>query len=75
MPSDKVDPYNKHIGNYTDLDSHTLDEIKYFFEHYKDLEVGKFIKVESFVDRQTANQIYYVGCENYAKNSHPTYKN
>ena len=70
VPSDKVDPYNKKINNYTDLDSHTLDEIKYFFEHYKDLETGKFIKVDSFVDRHTANQIYNTGCVNYESNSH-----
>jgi len=70
VPSDKVDPYNKHIRNYTDLDSHTLDEIKYFFEHYKDLEKGKFIKVESFVDRQTACKIYDLGCANYDSYSH-----
>ncbi len=65
VPSDKVDPYNKHINNYTDLDSHTLDEIKYFFEHYKDMETGKFIKVESFVDRVAANKLYVIGCSNY----------
>jgi len=65
VPSDKVDPYNKHIENYTDLDSHTLDEIKYFFEHYKDMETGKFIKVESFVDRIAANKLYVLGCKLY----------
>ncbi len=65
VPSDKVDPYNKHINNYTDLDSHTLDEIKYFFEHYKDMETGKFIKVESFVDKVEANKLYVIGCSNY----------
>jgi inorganic pyrophosphatase len=69
VPSDKVDPYNKHIENYTDLDSHTLDEIKYFFEHYKDLEAGKFIKVESFVDRIAANKLYDLGCKLYESNS------
>ena len=65
VPSDKVDPYNKQINNYTDLDSHTLDEIKYFFEHYKDMETGKFIKVDSFVDKVEANKLYEQGCSNY----------
>ncbi len=69
VPSDKVDPYNKHIENYTDLDSHTLDEIKYFFEHYKDMETGKFIKVESFVDRIAANKLYDLGCKLYESDS------
>jgi inorganic pyrophosphatase len=58
VPDDKIDPYNKHINSYTDLDSHTLDEIKYFFTHYKDLEPGKFIQVEKFVDTNEAIEIY-----------------
>ncbi len=58
VPDEKVDPYNKNITNYTDLDSHTLDEIKYFFEHYKDLEKGKFIDVNEFVDSNNAYEIY-----------------
>jgi inorganic pyrophosphatase len=58
VPDEKVDPYNKDISNYTDLDSHTLDEIKYFFTHYKDLEKGKFINVNEFVDSNKAYDIY-----------------
>ncbi len=65
VPDDKVDPYNKKIKSYLDLDTHTLDEIKYFFEHYKDLEPGKFIKVDKFVDFPEANNIYDYGVEYY----------
>lgn len=64
VPATKVDPYNENIKNYSDLDNHTLNEIKYFFEHYKDLEKGKFIIVEHFVDHIKANSIY----ENSVKN-------
>jgi inorganic pyrophosphatase len=58
VPDDKIDPYNKKINNITDLDDHTLDEIKYFFTHYKDLEQGKFINVEDFVSVDVAYEIY-----------------
>jgi inorganic pyrophosphatase len=58
VPDDKIDPYNKKINNITDLDDHTLDEIKYFFTHYKDLEQGKFINVEEFVSVDVAYEIY-----------------
>lgn len=58
VPSEKIDPYNKNINNYTDLDKHTLDEIKYFFEHYKDMEKDKFIIVEDFVNMDEAYKIY-----------------
>jgi inorganic pyrophosphatase len=58
VPDDNIDPYNKSINSYKDLDTHTLDEIKYFFTHYKDLEIGKFITVEDFIDRDNAWEIY-----------------
>lgn len=65
VPSEKIDPYNKNINNYTDLDKHTLDEIKYFFEHYKDMEKDKFINVGDFVDNVEANKIYEISVNNY----------
>jgi hypothetical protein len=46
------------IKDYIDLDAHTLNEIKYFFEHNKDLEKGKFVKIENFVHANEANTIY-----------------
>jgi len=65
VPDDKIDPYNTNIKNYTDLDQHTIEEIKYFFEHYKDLEKNKFVKVENFVDNNIAVDIYKKCCDNY----------
>ena len=65
VPSEKIDPYNKNINNYTDLDKHTIDEIKYFFEHYKDMEKGKFIKVGDFVNNEEAHNIYLRCIDNY----------
>jgi inorganic pyrophosphatase len=65
VPDEKVDPYNKDINNYTDLARHTLDEIKYFFTHYKDMEPGKFICVDDFVDYKKAIDIYQTSITNY----------
>jgi inorganic pyrophosphatase len=65
VPSEKIDPYNKNINNYKDLDQHTIDEIKYFFEHYKDMEKGKFIKVGDFVNTEEAINIYERCIDNY----------
>ena len=65
VPSEKIDPYNKNINNYTDLDQHTIDEIKYFFEHYKDMEKGKFIIVGDFVNSDEAINIYERCIDNY----------
>jgi len=33
-----------------------LDQISHFFEHYKDLEEGKWVKIEGWADKQAAHQ-------------------
>ena len=58
VPTTKIDPSSMDIKDYMDLDAHTLNEIKYFFEHYKDLEKGKFVKIENFVHMNEAIMIY-----------------
>lgn len=62
VPCEKVDPYNKNVVNYTDINQHTLDEVRYFFTHYKDLEQGKYIHVREFIDAREAYQIYLDSC-------------
>ena len=58
VPDIKVDPYSKNINSYTDLDKHTLDEIEYFFRHYKDLEPNKSVNIDKFVSEKEAIEIY-----------------
>jgi inorganic pyrophosphatase len=67
-PIDKVDPYGLHINNYTDLNKFTLDQISYFFSHYKDLE-NKKVTVKNFVDANEAIQIYKKSIDRYNKNT------
>jgi len=64
VPDDKIDPYNRLINSYKDLDPHTLDEIKYFFTHYKDMELGKFINVTDFIGPEQAMAIYLSAVKN-----------
>jgi len=58
IPDVSVDQRGRNINNYEDLPKHTLDEIRYFFSHYKDLEPGKFMCVREFVDHNDAISIY-----------------
>ena len=40
------------MGNWTTIEQvpqHTKDKIKHFFDHYKDLEPGKFVKTGAFL--------------------------
>jgi inorganic pyrophosphatase len=42
------------VHNYTDLPEITIDQIQHFFEHYKDLEKNKWVKVIGWGDATEA---------------------
>jgi inorganic pyrophosphatase len=45
VPVSKLNPAYDHVKGPDDLSQFLLDQIKHFFEHYKDLEKGKWVKV------------------------------
>jgi len=45
VPVDKLTPMYRDIVSPRDLPQILLDQISHFFEHYKDLEEGKWVKV------------------------------
>ncbi len=63
-PIDKIDPKAKNINEITDLTTILLEQIKYFFMHYKDLE-NKKVNVGNFVSKDKAIEIYLKSIENY----------
>jgi inorganic pyrophosphatase len=36
------------VNDYTDLPEITIHQIQHFFEHYKDLEDGKWVELEKW---------------------------
>ena len=54
VPSPKLTQRYVKVTNYTDLPTITLDQIQHFFEHYKDLEPGKWVKVAGWGDADEA---------------------
>jgi inorganic pyrophosphatase len=57
VPVEKVDPFQAHIQDLDDVAQKTRDRIKHFFEHYKDLEEGKWVKVIGWGDKAEAEAI------------------
>jgi inorganic pyrophosphatase len=51
------DPRWSHIQDIDDIPEFTKKEIEHFFEHYKDLEPGKWVKTEGWQGRAEAEQI------------------
>jgi inorganic pyrophosphatase len=54
VPHEKIDPTYKDIKDVKDLPEAVLNKIKHFFEHYKELEPGKWVKVQEFKGREEA---------------------
>jgi inorganic pyrophosphatase len=61
VPSDKLTKRYTNVKNYTDLPEITLQQIQHFFEHYKDLEKGKWVKVVRFGDVAEAQKMVLEG--------------
>ena len=57
VPSPKLTRRYEKIFNYSDLPQITLDQIQHFFEHYKDLEPGKWVKIAGWLDAARARQM------------------
>ena len=56
VPSPKLTKRYLHVHNHTDLPQITLEQIRHFFEHYKDLEPGKWVKVIGWGDAVEARR-------------------
>ena len=48
VPSHQLTQRYDHIKTHTDLPEITLRQIQHFFEHYKDLEDGKWVKIDNW---------------------------
>ncbi|MCU0830027.1 MAG: inorganic diphosphatase [Rhizobiaceae bacterium] len=57
VPSDHLTRRYEKVKSYTDLPEITLQQIVHFFEHYKDLEPGKWVKVGGVEGPDKAKQL------------------
>ena len=66
VPATKLTRRYETVHNYTDLPDITLQQVKHFFEHYKDLESTKWVKVTGWGDVDQAKALI-VEAIRYAK--------
>jgi inorganic pyrophosphatase len=57
VPVDELHPFYTGIREHTDLPPVLTDQISHFFEHYKDLEKGKWVKVVRWAGRAEAEEM------------------
>jgi inorganic pyrophosphatase len=67
VPIDKLTSLYRTVNSPRDLPELTLAQIAHFFQHYKDLEPGKWVKVEGWVGPQEAKQEILDGVARYAR--------
>ncbi|CAH0991061.1 Inorganic pyrophosphatase [Sinobacterium norvegicum] len=54
VPHDKLTTIYQDVKEYTDLPPLLIKQIEHFFENYKDLEVGKWVKVDGWASAAEA---------------------
>ena len=54
VPVDALHPFYKGVTSYRDLPTVMCEQIAHFFEHYKDLEKGKWVTVVRWIDTEEA---------------------
>lgn len=64
------DPRWDHVQDIGDVPAFELDAIKHFFVHYKDLELGKFVKAADWVDRAEAEAEVQRSVERFKAGTH-----
>ena len=67
VPSSKLTQRYDKVKSYDDLPDITLQQIQHFFEHYKDLEPKKWVKVLRGGDADEARKLILEGIERAKK--------
>jgi inorganic pyrophosphatase len=67
VPVDKLTPRYKHVQKPDDLGKELLNAIEHFFKHYKDLEPGKWVKIEGWEGVEAAREEILASVKRYEK--------
>jgi inorganic pyrophosphatase len=67
VPTSKLTQRYDKVQNYSDLPEITLQQIQHFFEHYKDLEPKKWVKVLRWGNASEAQKLILEGIERAKK--------
>jgi inorganic pyrophosphatase len=67
VPVNKILPWYKHWKTVDDIAPERLAQIQHFFEHYKDLEKGKWVKIKGWGSIDKAHTEIEQGIASYAR--------
>ena len=67
VPHSKLTTLYDNVQCYSDLPELLIKQIEHFFENYKDLEAGKWVKVDGWADAEAARQEVLKSVEAFKK--------
>ena len=67
VPHDKIHPLYSKIHEVSELPEITRQEIEHFFTHYKDLEKGKWVKIQGWDNQAKACELIETAIKKYKK--------
>ncbi len=65
VPASKITRRYDKIVDVTDLPEITMQQIQHFFQHYKDLEPGKWVKIDHVGNAEEARRLIVQSIERY----------
>lgn len=68
VPTSDVDPFHRNTLGIKDLPESLRAKIEYFFEHYKDLEPGKWVRLNGWGDMDHAHKVIMRSIKKYQDN-------
>jgi len=68
VPLQKLTVLYDDVKSYTDMPLLLINQVAHFFEHYKDLEAGKWVKIEGWEGIEAAQKEILDGVEAYQAN-------
>jgi inorganic pyrophosphatase len=71
VPVDKLSQLYRMVKTHEDLPAPLLNSIAHFFEHYKDLEEGKWVKIEGWEGPDAARREILESIERYEASAVP----
>jgi inorganic pyrophosphatase len=67
VPVDKLHPFYTGVKSYQDLPVIHTEQIAHFFQHYKDLEKGKWVTIVNWVGPEKAERMIIDGIRRAAQ--------
>ena len=68
IPIPRIDPDFSKIIDLSDIGEYTINQLKHFIEHHKELEEGKYVKVKGWENKEIAKKRILEAIDRYRNN-------